>query len=210
MVEAIFFDLDGVLVDACDWHYHSLNEALQEVVGYDISRERHENEFNGLPTRVKLEMLGIEGDTATKVWELKQQKTLEVIAKYAKIQEEKIELFEYLQSKNIKICCVTNSIQKTTKQMLTSTGQISYFDHIITNEDVEKNKPYPDCYNLAVERTGLNPNNCMIVEDSAKGMLSARSSVVPNTNIFQVSDTSGVTLKSIKEFVNENFDTDGW
>jgi len=47
MVEAIFFDLDGVLVDACDWHYHSLNEALQDVVGYDISRERHENEFNG-------------------------------------------------------------------------------------------------------------------------------------------------------------------
>ena len=73
-----------------------------------------------------------------------------------------------------------------------------------------KNKPYPDCYNLAVERTGLNPNNCMIVEDSAKGMLSAKSSVVPNTDIFQVGDTSGVTLKSIKEFVNENFDTDGW
>ena len=190
MLEAIFFDLDGVLVDACGWHYHSLNEALREVVGYDIPEERHENEFNGLPTRVKLEMLGIEGDTATRVWELKQQKTLEVIAKYAKIQEEKIELFEYLQS--------------------TSTGQIDYFDHIITNEDVEKNKPYPDCYNLAVAKTGLSPDNCMIVEDSAKGMLSARSSVVPNTNIFQVSDTSGVTLKSIKEFINENFDTNGW
>jgi HAD superfamily hydrolase (TIGR01509 family) len=210
MIEAIFFDLDGVLVDACDWHYHSLNEALQEVVGYDISREKHENEFNGLPTSVKLKMLGIEGDDASKIWNLKQEKTLDVIAKHAKIQKEKIELFEYLKNKNIKICCVTNSIEKTTKQMLLSTGQIDYFDYIITNEHVSKNKPYPDCYNLAVEKVGVNPNNCIIVEDSAKGIMAAKSSVVPNNNIFCVNNTREVTLKKVKEFVNENFDTDGW
>ena len=41
MIKAILFDLDGVLVDACDWHYLALNRALDEVVGFTISREDH-------------------------------------------------------------------------------------------------------------------------------------------------------------------------
>ena len=37
MLELVIFDLDGVLVDACEWHRVALNEALQEVCQYEIS-----------------------------------------------------------------------------------------------------------------------------------------------------------------------------
>ena len=53
MIKTILFDLDGVLVDACDWHYHSLNDALLHYVGFTISQEEHRDKFNGLPTSVK-------------------------------------------------------------------------------------------------------------------------------------------------------------
>ena len=57
MIKAILYDLDGVLVDATEWHYESLNEALKEISGFEISRLEHIQTFNGLPTMKKLEIL---------------------------------------------------------------------------------------------------------------------------------------------------------
>ena len=51
MTKVVLFDLDGVLVDACDWHYAALNKALMEICGFGIGREEHDSTFNGLPTK---------------------------------------------------------------------------------------------------------------------------------------------------------------
>ena len=56
MIKAIIFDMDGVLIDAKEWHYEALNNALQ-LFGYKISREDHLATFDGLPTREKLRLL---------------------------------------------------------------------------------------------------------------------------------------------------------
>ena len=56
MIKAILFDMDGVLIDAKDWHYEALNMAL-EIFGYSISRDAHLTTFDGLPTKTKLQML---------------------------------------------------------------------------------------------------------------------------------------------------------
>ena len=209
LVEAVLFDLDGVLVDACDWHYLSLNRALEEVVGFSISREEHTSTYNGLPTKVKLEMLRLDEEQSKKVWQLKQDYTLDTIRENSTKQEEKIELFEYLKGTKTKIVCVTNSIAKTTLEMLQSTGQFEYFDMIVTNEDVERNKPHPDCYNMAIEKLDINPKQCIIVEDSPKGMQAAKSSMVPYLNIWNVKNATKVTLENFRRFVNENFDSNG-
>ena len=208
-IEAVLFDLDGVLVDACDWHYLSLNRALKEVVGFSISREEHITTYNGLPTKVKLEMLGLDEEQTKQAWKLKQDYTLDTIRENGTVYEEKIDLFEYLIELGIKIVCVTNSIQMTTFEMLKTTGQFDYFDMIVTNEDVENNKPHPDCYNLAVKNLDIEPNKCIIVEDSPKGMQAAKSSVVPNSNIWNVDNSTEVTLENFRRFIDENINTNG-
>ena len=58
-IECILFDLDGVLVDACDWHYEALNSSLISFGFSPITREEHLHKYNGLPTKIKLEMLNI-------------------------------------------------------------------------------------------------------------------------------------------------------
>lgn len=208
MIKCIFFDLDGVLVDACDWHYLALNKALESIGIDKISREDHITTYNGLPTKVKLEMLGLNQDESALVWKLKQNYTLDTIKENSEIQYEKIELFSELKKENIKIVCVTNSIEETAYEMLKSTGQFEYFDLIITNELVEKNKPYPDCYNLAVEKMDVDPSNCIIVEDSPKGIEAAKASVVPDSNIWIVQNSKMVNFKNYKKiertFQNEN------
>ena len=59
MIKAILYDLDGVLVDATEWHYESLNAALKEVCGFVIKRDEHISTFNGIPTIKKLEILDL-------------------------------------------------------------------------------------------------------------------------------------------------------
>lgn len=54
MIKAVLFDMDGVLIDAKDWHYEALNKALG-LFGLGISRYDHLHTFDGLPTNVKLE-----------------------------------------------------------------------------------------------------------------------------------------------------------
>lgn len=210
--ETILFDLDGVLVDACDWHYMALNKAL-EIKGYKpISKQDHETTYNGLPTSVKLKMLGISGDDSKVINELKQKITLESIEENAHEMQDKIKLHEWLKSNSFKIACVTNSIRKTTELMLKKTGQYGYFDVIICNEDVKKNKPYPDCYNLAIRKLNANPLKSVCVEDSDKGIHSAVASIVKHLII--VKDPSEVNLVNVKEKLqdieNENTHTYGW
>ena len=55
-IKAVLFDMDGVLVEAKDWHYEAFNKAL-DVFGLPISRSEHLSLYDGLPTRKKLEML---------------------------------------------------------------------------------------------------------------------------------------------------------
>ena len=49
-ISCVLFDLDGVLVDATEWHYEALNRALR-LFGFDITRYEHLSSYNGLPTR---------------------------------------------------------------------------------------------------------------------------------------------------------------
>ena len=58
-IKAIIFDMDGVLIEAKDWHYEALNRALS-LFGMEISRFDHLVTYDGLPTKKKLEMLSIE------------------------------------------------------------------------------------------------------------------------------------------------------
>jgi beta-phosphoglucomutase len=197
--QAILFDLDGVLVDACDWHYEALNAALKEAGCGGINREAHVATYNGLPTRVKLQMLGIPDDVAAKINREKQRHTLDIIRNSATIMHEKIELHEYLKSEGIKIACVTNSIGETAREMLVSTGQMPYIDLLVSNEMVARNKPYPDCYNHAIETLGTNPQECLCVEDSPKGIEAAVASLAGH--LWVVTDTTKVTKKNYVNFV---------
>ena len=194
-MKAILFDLDGVLVDACDWHYHSLNDALEFYEGYKISYDDHINKFNGLPTKVKLDLLDIDSDVGKLIWKMKQDKTLDNINKFGRKDFYKIKMLKNLKNDGYKIGCVTNSIKKTAIEMLKVTGQLDFFDIIVTNEDVQNNKPAPDCYMLAFKKLNVSKEEVIIVEDSPKGKQSAYAS---GAKVVEVDDVFDVTYDLIR------------
>lgn len=196
----VIFDMDGVLVDACEWHRVALNEVLKEVCNYEISLEDHYKEYNGIPTKIKLKKLFEKGIITENLFDLieekKQQKTVEAIEKYAKERKEKIELMEFLKSKNIKIACYTNSIRMTAELMLKKTGIYKYFDLLITNQDVQHPKPNPEGYLLCLQKLNISNESAIIIEDSPKGIQAAQES---NCKVVIVKNQEEVNVKLLKE-----------
>jgi len=193
--KAVLFDLDGVLVDACDWHYEALNRALKEVADYEISRHDHETRFNGLPTKVKLRMLAdervISEDQITNISDLKQFLTTQVIEDRCKVDDSKVQLMRKLTQQGFKIACVTNSIRKTATMMLKNSGVYEYMDCIVSNEDINNAKPHPEGYIKALVTLNCLPSNAIIVEDSPKGIQAAKmtgAKVVEVANATEVNE----------------------
>jgi beta-phosphoglucomutase-like phosphatase (HAD superfamily) len=194
------FDLDGVLVDACEIHFNAFNKAL----GFNLTREEHLMIYNGLSTKKKLQMLLNEGkikaEDIDKIWKLKQEYTEEEICKLT-IDPIKVTMHMMLRDRNIESVCVTNSIRDTASLMLRKTGQAQFINLIVSNEDTERNKPFPDPYFFALERLNLMPHEILIVEDSDIGYTAAGQ---VTTNILKVRDSYDVdaktVLKAIKEF----------
>ena len=157
-IKAVIFDLDGVLVDAKEWHYEALNRALG-LFGMEVSRYDHLVTYDGLPTLKKLEMLSIERGLPRSLHKLindiKQQYTMEIVHAQCKA----IFYHEYALSKlnqdGYKLAVCSNSIKKTIETMLESAGISQYFDFYISNQDVKKPKPDPEMYIKAFKKFGL-------------------------------------------------------
>jgi beta-phosphoglucomutase len=127
-----------------------------------------------------------------KVWEKKQEKTIEVIEKNASVDPQKIRL--HTGTAQYHRVCVTNSIRKTAVLMLEKTGQIKHMDFVISNEDVSTPKPSPEGYLKAIAKLNLKPVECIIVEDSPKGIAAAKAS---GANVYEVSGYTEVTLENV-------------
>lgn len=178
MIKAVTFDMDGVLIDARDWHYEALNIAL-EPFGYKINLNEHLEIFDGLPTSRKLEILSREQDLPRKlhgiISKVKQDRTLRIASEKCFPSLQHMILIQRLKSQGYSLAVYTNSIRKTTNFMLTHSNLIDKFDLIITNEDVKNPKPSPEGYLKAVEFFKLDASEMLVVEDGDYGIEAAMS-----------------------------------
>jgi len=195
--------MDGVLIDAREWHYDALNYALR-LFGHEINRYDHLVTFDGLPTRRKLEMLSIEGGFPKKlhtfVNEVKQRKTLEMV--YCKCKPTFNHQFALskLKSEQYRLALCSNSVRKTIEVMMEKADLMQYLDFYISNQDVARSKPDPEMYNKAIARLNLHPEECLIIEDNENGIKAAQAS---GAHCLQVSCPDDVTYDFIKKTIKE-------
>jgi HAD superfamily hydrolase (TIGR01509 family) len=169
-MDAILFDLDGVLCETKELHYVAFNKALS-TCGYEpIDHERHTKEFDGLSTRQKLNKLGLEGGDVS-LW--KQYFTNEMIDTQIQPNPQLRKVLTSFQREHIKLGCASNCIRKTQLKILTALGIVDLFDAMTCNEDVDHPKPAPDVFLRCAERLGVPMNACIIVEDSPIGVMAA-------------------------------------
>ena len=202
IIKAVIFDLDGVLVEAKDWHYEALNKALA-VFGCDISYEEHLTTYDGLPTKMKLKMLNKDKnfplELSELVYDLKQIYTKEFFTTRCFPDFSQDYLFKKLKEKNIKTAVASNSITATVNQAMLNLDIRRYIEFSLSNEDVKNPKPDPEIYTKAISMLNFKPEECVIVEDNINGITAAKAS---GAHCLEVKEVEDVNHINIFNFIN--------
>lgn len=181
-IKGVIFDMDGVLLDSEKLYVKFWKQAGREC-GYPWE-ETHSLAIRSLARPFAIERLkGFFGESFD--YDKVRNRRIELMDAY--VGEHGIEPKPYagetlgqLRSKGIKIALATATVEDKAKSYLDRIGLLGYFDAIVSAHMVAKGKPEPDIYLFAAESLGINPQECIAVEDSPNGIISAyRADCVP-------------------------------
>lgn len=202
-IKAVIFDMDGVLIDAKDWHYEALNKALS-IFGLTISRHDHLITFDGLSTGQKLKMLSktyvLPESLHGFINEMKQQYTMDITHQLCKPVFHHQYALAKLKENGYQLAVASNSIRNTVKVMMEKSALMDYLEFYLSNQDVSNGKPDPEIYNLAIQKLGLRPDECVIVEDNENGIKAAKAS---GAHVLKVETIHDVNFDNITDFIKE-------
>ena len=209
MLRAVIFDKDGTLHDT-EKVYHRAWRAAAEQTGVPRIMD-----FVAICTGTnfaRTEQLWQEfyGDAFSfrPFWELRDQIYDQMIeAEGLPIKRGAYELLDYLRDNGYKIALATSTNAPRVQRHLVKSGMQQYFDAVVTGDTVQKGKPAPDIFLIAAERLGVNPADCMGVEDSFNGVRAVRAAgmytvmvpdMIPPTNeILDLTDACVAELGQI-------------
>ena len=200
MNKLVIFDLDGVLIESRELHYHSLNDALRSIdAKYVISRDEHLSIYDGLNTTRKLKLLseskGLPAEYHDMVWQRKQLATFELIKQFPR-DEKLVDIFTKLKSAGYMLAVASNSIRETVKLSLLKTGIMEYVDYWVSNQDVNHPKPFPEMYWQCMTKCKALPRDTLIIEDSHIGRQGALDS---GAVLLAVENSHDVTWEKINK-----------
>ncbi|ODG92546.1 MULTISPECIES: beta-phosphoglucomutase [Bacillaceae] len=175
-IEAIIFDLDGVITDTAEFHYLAWKK-LGEDLGIPFDREFNET-LKGVSRTDSLERILELGDrqndfSEAEKDELATKKNAHYVELIRNISEKDllpgIESF-LIQIKRADIKIAMASASKNALMVANALGITSYFDHIVDAATVVNSKPDPEVFLKAANAVSANPENCIGVEDAAAGV----------------------------------------
>ena len=173
-IEGAVFDLDGTLLDS-SWVWEKVDEKFLGDRGFQVPDD-YVDEISPLGAEraavYTIERFGLNEDKDDIVREwiemAKKEYATEVVCKpYAK------EFLEELHKLNIKMAVATSSDRELFMKTLEREGILKYFQKIVTVDEVERGKGYPDIYEEAARRIKVNPHKCLVLEDILAGVTGA-------------------------------------
>ena len=173
-IECAVFDLDGTLLDS-SWVWEKVDEKFLGDRGFQVPDD-YVDEISPLGAEraavYTIERFGLNEDKDDIVREwiemAKKEYATEVVCKpYAK------EFLEELHKLNIKMAVATSSDRELFMKTLEREGILKYFQKIVTVDEVERGKGYPDIYEEAARRIKVNPHKCLVFEDILAGVTGA-------------------------------------
>lgn len=187
-IKAVLFDMDGLMVDTESLSTEAfINSA--KVQGYNMTKEE------------TLKVLGFTKANIYQFWidyfqgtNVDGKKLVDDHYEYIEnvlytVGPEKMpyveELLKYLRENNYKIAVASSSDTADIKNNLEKTKLEKYIDEIASGAEVENGKPAPDVFLLAAKRLGVDPKDCLILEDSKAGIKAGKAS---GAMVFMVPD----------------------
>lgn len=178
MLKAILFDMDGVLVDSVPINFMAFNKVLEE---YNVQIPKKDiKKFAGTSLKYKIPMW--EEAYSCKIpidyiefGSRSQKYQHEWFDNNLKPNDSITNFINSAKNEGIKIILVTANRLENAKKILSLLNLYDKFDSIITRENVENHKPYPDCYLLGAKNTETIPSECIVFEDAINGISAAKN-----------------------------------
>lgn len=174
--KCIIFDMDGVLINSEPLHF-DFESRLFKSLGITVSREQHET-FVGTTSKT---MWTIVKKTHTLPFTVSELvlKGYSGFIEYLENQESLVpiqgilELLHRLTNAGFNLTLASSSPHKLINYILSKCNIEKYFPIRISGDDVINGKPNPEIFLKAAEVTGIKPENCLVIEDSANGVNAA-------------------------------------
>ncbi|PYK75291.1 MAG: hypothetical protein DME42_02895 [Verrucomicrobia bacterium] len=205
---AVIFDLDGVLADSEPW-WNEIDAKLLAEHGVTYRGEYHRNVL-GVSYRLAVEFY-------KKTFGLSVP-TEEMMRRRGEIATEffanRIDLFpsvnptlEELRQMNLRLAVATSSVSASARPFLDRHKLTSFFEVIVTGEEVDRGKPHPDIYLRAAEKLNVATDASLVIEDSLSGIAAAKAAnmrvaAIPDTRFVdpgQYEKTADYLLKDLQE-----------
>lgn len=171
---ALIFDLNGTMIDDMNYHIDAWHVILNDL-GAGLSRERVKEECYGknnemieriFPSRFSLEQMNSMSYKKEQAYQLSFRPKM-------KLLDGLPEFLAYADSKAIKMAIASAAIRFNVDFVLDGTNIRKYFSTIISAEDVAVSKPDPTCFLKAADGLCVDPADCLVFEDTPKGVESA-------------------------------------
>lgn len=201
-IKAIFFDQDGVIIDTeRDGHRVAFNETFKHY-GYDFEwdvdyyhellqvaggkeRMKHHLHTKGFGVEVNPEE---EDELIKEMHKYKTQTFVELIQSGKLPLRPGVKRFmqEGMDAGLTLGVCTTSNV-KSAQAVAYNILKDIQFEFVLAGDMVSKKKPDPEIYNMALEKTGLSPDEVVVIEDSRNGVLAAKAAglyIVATTNVY--------------------------
>jgi len=187
----ILFDMDGVLIDSEPIHEKAI-VALTAELGDPLTDHATLYSFKGAPERDMAERLRKLYPSTTLTAEELVLRKIDLYADFFKevtlIRGAK-DFVEQSHAKGRRHGLTTSASRSTQRLTFETFGFSRYFEAIVTGEDISRGKPDPQPYLLTASKLGLDPKDCIVIEDSINGVKSGNAAgctVIALTTTFPV------------------------
>lgn len=171
----VFWDNDGVLVDTERLYFQASQEALGHI---GVALEEHQFASLSLGQgRSIFDLAQQHGHSAESLQSLRDwrnRRYTELLNSHDTVMPGVKESLGRLFGK-LGMAIVTSSLRDHFDIIHSRSGLLPYFDFVLTREDYMRTKPSPEPYLLALRRSGLHPDQCLVVEDSPRGLAAAKA-----------------------------------
>jgi len=177
-MEAIIFDMDGVLVDSEPFH-REIEKKLFKRFQLNITEEEH-NTYMGKASDVmwseiiRNKNLSLDVSEMVKVNYQESKKYFSGLSHINPISGV-VDLLNELRNKRIPMAVASSSDQDTVELIMEKSGLNEYFRYLVSSSKIGKSKPEPDIFLYTAKLMNTLPEKCVVIEDSANGIKAAKA-----------------------------------
>ncbi|MDF2589188.1 MAG: beta-phosphoglucomutase [Anaerocolumna sp.] len=180
MIKGIIFDLDGVLVSTDELHFKAWKKLADELGILSFTKEDNKKQ-KGVSRMESLEVVLSKGNkeyTTVEKEELAERKNNYYVEMLKELNNQAVlpgVIETLIKLKKLGILIGIGSVSKNTPLILEKTELTGYIDQISCGLDITKSKPDPEVFLVAANKLNLKNENCLVVEDSAAGIVAAKA-----------------------------------